>query len=127
MLRDLRIDHLSGDDFGRVSLVMDGRRVLLNFVPEEAESKVSPGLVLLHASLGKPARSHAAWKHLFLSTSPTVRCRTLARESGVALADALQGSHPRLEDLDKRLFYPCLSLSKNASELAAAATSVSGR
>jgi hypothetical protein len=34
--RDLRIDHLLGDDFGRVSLVMDGRRVLLNIVPEEA-------------------------------------------------------------------------------------------
>jgi hypothetical protein len=34
---DLRIDHLPGDDFGRVSLVMDGRRVLLNFVPAEVE------------------------------------------------------------------------------------------
>ncbi len=34
---DLRIDHLPGDDFGRVSLVMDGRRVLLNFEPGEAE------------------------------------------------------------------------------------------
>ena len=38
MPRDLRIDHLPGDDFGRVSLVMDGRRVLLNFVPEEAQT-----------------------------------------------------------------------------------------
>ena len=38
MPRDLRIDHLSGDGFGRVSLVMDGRRVLLTFVPEEAEA-----------------------------------------------------------------------------------------
>ena len=37
MPHDLRIDHLPGDDFGRVSLVMDGRRVLLNFQPEEAE------------------------------------------------------------------------------------------
>jgi len=36
--RDLRIDHLSGDDFGRVFLVMDGRRVLLNFVPKKAET-----------------------------------------------------------------------------------------
>ena len=37
MPHDLRVDHLPGDDFGRVSLVMDGRRVLLNFVPKEAE------------------------------------------------------------------------------------------
>ncbi len=37
---DLHIDHLPGDDFGRVSLVMDGRRVLLNFVPEEAQEVV---------------------------------------------------------------------------------------
>ena len=34
MPRDLRIDDLPGDDFGYVSLVMDGRRVLLNSVPE---------------------------------------------------------------------------------------------
>lgn len=34
---DLHIDHLPGDDFGRVSLLMDGRRVLLNFAPEEAQ------------------------------------------------------------------------------------------
>jgi hypothetical protein len=33
--RNLRIDHLPGDDFGRVSLVMDGRRVLGNFDPED--------------------------------------------------------------------------------------------
>jgi hypothetical protein len=38
VLRDLRIDHLSGDDFGRVFLVMDGRRVLLNYVPKKAET-----------------------------------------------------------------------------------------
>jgi hypothetical protein len=36
--RDLHIDHLSGDDFGRVFLMMDGRRVLPTFVPEEAEA-----------------------------------------------------------------------------------------
>jgi hypothetical protein len=34
--RDLPIDHLLGDDFGRVPLVMDGHRVLLNIIPEEA-------------------------------------------------------------------------------------------
>jgi hypothetical protein len=30
----------AGDDLGRVSLVMDGRRVLLSFVPEDAEQIV---------------------------------------------------------------------------------------
>jgi hypothetical protein len=40
MARVYVIDHLPGDDFGRVSLLMDGRRVLENFISEEAEEIV---------------------------------------------------------------------------------------
>ena len=53
MPRDLRVDHLPGDDFGRVSLVMDGRRMLSNFVLKKAE-EVAEVLRRREADKGSP-------------------------------------------------------------------------
>ena len=90
MLRDLRIDHLLGDGFGRVSLVMDGRRVLL--------TRPRGGGGRRRADHRRDKRTHAA-----VVNDPTLAA-SLVTDVGAAYLPRRRGSaKPRLTEPGARL------------------------